>query len=91
MFWDSESVTHVDFLPRGLTINWQYYINLLHNDVQQMNLKEISGKGDHPLLDNAHPHAANLRKVALATIGWDIMNHPPCSLYLSPIDFNFSN
>lgn len=34
-FWDSEGVIHVDFLPHNVTINIQYYINLLHNDVHQ--------------------------------------------------------
>jgi hypothetical protein len=28
-----------DFLPHGIKINAQYYINLLHNDVQQVTVK----------------------------------------------------
>jgi hypothetical protein len=40
VFWDSGGVIHVDFLPHGVTINAQYYINLLHNDVQQAILKK---------------------------------------------------
>jgi hypothetical protein len=36
VFWDSEGVIHVDFLPHGATINAQCYSNLLWNDVHQV-------------------------------------------------------
>jgi hypothetical protein len=29
MFWDTERVSHVYFLPHGVTVNGQYYNNLL--------------------------------------------------------------
>jgi hypothetical protein len=35
LFWDS-GVIYVDFLPHGVTINAQYYSNLLHSDVHQV-------------------------------------------------------
>jgi hypothetical protein len=44
VFWDSEGVIHVDFLPRGVTINAQYYINLLHNGAHQTIQKKSPGK-----------------------------------------------
>jgi hypothetical protein len=36
VFWDSEGVIHVDFLPCGVKINAQYYSNLLQNDVDKV-------------------------------------------------------
>jgi hypothetical protein len=35
VFWNSEGVIHVDFLPYGVKISVQYYSNLFHNDVHQ--------------------------------------------------------
>jgi hypothetical protein len=35
VFWDSEGVSRVDFLPHVTTINAQYYSNLLCNNVPQ--------------------------------------------------------
>jgi hypothetical protein len=43
-------------------------------------------KGNHPVYDNAHPHTANL--TTLATLGWEILNHPPHSLDLAPSDYH---
>jgi hypothetical protein len=35
VFWDSEEVIHVDFHPRDITVNAQYYSNLLRSNVHQ--------------------------------------------------------
>jgi hypothetical protein len=50
------------------------------------------------LHDNAHPQIANLMKTTLATMCWEIMDHPPYSLnpespsyiYIQELIFNFS-
>jgi hypothetical protein len=44
VFWDSERVIHVGFLPHGIKINAQYYYNLLCNDVHQAIRKRRPGK-----------------------------------------------
>jgi hypothetical protein len=36
------------------------------------------------LYDSTSPHIADLMKAALATVGWEIMNHPPYSPDLAP-------
>jgi hypothetical protein len=71
LFWDSEGVIHVDFLPHGVIINGQYYSNLLPNDVHQAIQKERPGKLSEIILlhDSAHPEKANLMKVTMATMG----------------------
>jgi hypothetical protein len=81
VFWDSEGVIHVDFLPPHATVNAQYYSNLLLNDVHAAISKKRPGKlskGIILLHNNAHPHTANL--------GWEILNHPFYSLDLAPSD-----
>jgi hypothetical protein len=40
------------------------------------------------LHDNARPHTENLSRATLATMGSKIMNQPPYSLDLAPIDFH---
>jgi hypothetical protein len=40
------------------------------------------------LHENACPHWANLMKATLATMGWEIMNHPPHSPDLALSDFH---
>jgi hypothetical protein len=70
VFWDSEGIIHVDFLSHGA----QYYINLLW--------KRRPGKLPMIIIilhENARPHTADLMKVTLATVDWEIMNHPPSS------------
>jgi hypothetical protein len=44
VFWDSEGVKHVDFLPHDVTISVQYCSNLLHSDVHQAIQKKRPGK-----------------------------------------------
>jgi histone-lysine N-methyltransferase SETMAR len=92
VFWDSEGVIHVDFLPHGVTINTQHYRNFLRSDVRQAIQKKRSGKPSKITIllhDSAPPHTADLMKATLATMGWEIMNHPPHIPDLAPSDFSF--
>jgi histone-lysine N-methyltransferase SETMAR len=64
---------------------------LLHNDVHQAIWKRRPGKLSKKITllhDNARPHMVNLLKATLATMGSEIMNHPPYSLDLAPSDFH---
>jgi hypothetical protein len=40
VFQDSEGMINVNFLPHGVTVNAQYYSNLLRNDVRLCNSEE---------------------------------------------------
>jgi hypothetical protein len=91
MLWDSEEVIHVVFLPHGVTINTQYYSNLLCSDVHQAIQKKRPGKLLKKIIllhDNAHPHMANLMKATFATMSWEIMNLPLYSPDLALTDFH---
>jgi hypothetical protein len=76
-------VIHVDFHPRGATINARYYSDLLHNDVHQAVRKK---KPTEPLKkivlmhDMDCSHTANFREVTLTTMDWEIMNIPLTAL-----------
>jgi hypothetical protein len=58
VFWDSERVIHVDFLPPRATVNDEYYSNLPLNYVHAAIRKKIPGKLSKGiiLLHNACPH-----------------------------------
>jgi hypothetical protein len=70
MFWDSEGVIHVDFLPHGVTVNAQYCCNLLHNDVHQAIQKKRPGKLSEIILLNDGADEGNI----------GLGNHEPFSL-----------
>jgi hypothetical protein len=70
VFWDSEGVIYVNFLPPHATVNAQYYSNLLLNDVHIAVHKKRRRKlstGTILLRENARPHTANL--TTLASLG----------------------
>jgi histone-lysine N-methyltransferase SETMAR len=82
VFCDSERVIHVHFLPRGVTVNAQYYNSMLCSNVHQAIWKKTSGKLSKNIIrlhDNPCPHTGNLTQATLAAMGWEIMNHPPYS------------
>jgi hypothetical protein len=90
VFWDSEVVIHVDFLPSLATANAQYYSNLLFNEVHAAFYKKRPGKLSKGIIlvhDNACPHMENLTTVTLAKWGWEILNHPPYSMDSAPGDW----
>jgi hypothetical protein len=57
VFWNSKGGIHVDFLPHGVTINAQYYSNVLHSDVHHVIQKKWPGKLSKIILshDNTGP------------------------------------
>jgi hypothetical protein len=70
---------HVDFLPLHTTINAQYYSNLPLNDMYTAICKERHEKLSEEIIllhDNADPYLANLTMTVLASLGWEILNHP---------------
>jgi histone-lysine N-methyltransferase SETMAR len=76
-------------MPYG-AISVQYYSNLLCNAVCLAIHKKMPGKLSEKITvlhDNMHPYTANLT-ITLATLDWDIMNHPPYSPDLAFSDFH---
>ena len=89
-FWDQEGILLIDYLPKGQTINAEYYSSLL------MQLKDIlkekrCGKIAKVVLllhDNAPAHRALATQKKLASLGFQYLDHLPYSLDLVPSDYH---
>lgn len=94
VFWDSEGVLLIDYLPKGTTMNGQYYANLL-TQAREAVVRKRRGKLRHGVLflqDNAPVHTARVSRQALKDTGFSTIDHPPYSPDLAPSDFFlFSN
>jgi len=88
--WDQDGILLIDYLPKGLTINAEYYCSLL------VQLKDIlkekhRGKFTNGVLflhDNAPAHRALATQKKLAYLGFQWLDHPPYSPDLAPSDYH---
>jgi histone-lysine N-methyltransferase SETMAR len=79
------------FLPHGAAVNTQYYSNLLHDDMHKAIQKRKPGQLPQRIIllnDKVRPHTTNFTNATMATMGWEIMNHPLYSPDLSRSDFH---
>jgi len=89
VFWDKRGVIHVDFLPRGATINSEYYCRV-PSDVHMRLRKKRPGlitKGALFFQDNARAHTAHRTTCTLQQLGWEVLPLTPYSPNLAPSDF----
>lgn len=95
VFWDCEGIVHIDFLEKGVTINADYYCNLISEDVRRALQNKRRGKLSSGIIlhhDNATPHTALKTRSLLTHLKWDVLCHPPYSPDLAPSDYHlFSN
>jgi len=90
IFWDQDSILLIDYLPKGQTINAEYYSS------QLVQLKDIlkekcSGKFSKGVLflhDNAPAHRTLTTQKKLAYLDFQCLDHPPYSPDLSPSDYH---
>ncbi|GBP04819.1 Mariner Mos1 transposase [Eumeta japonica] len=64
IFWDSEGVLLIDYLPKGTTMNGQYYANLLAQ-AREAVVQKPRGKLSRGVLflqDNASVHTARVSR-----------------------------
>ena len=90
VFWDSQGVLLVEYLPQGETINAARYcetLKKLRRAIQNKRRGRLT-KGVCLLHDNARPHTANVTKQLLDTFGWDVLDHPSHSPDLAPSDYH---
>ena len=91
VFWDCEGIILIDYLPRGATINAEYYASLLEGPLRDALRKKRPGKlSAKPILqhDNARPHTARLTMEAVKRLGWELLPHPAYSPDLAPSDYH---
>jgi histone-lysine N-methyltransferase SETMAR len=89
VFWDSQGLIMIDYMPHKTTINGQYYAELLVK-LREAIKEKRRGKlrrGVRILHDNAPVHTAKVAKAALEKCGFELIPHPPYSPDLAPSDF----
>ena len=87
IFWDQDGIL-TDYLPKGQTINAEYYSSLLVQlkDILKEKLREVT-KGVLFLHDNVPAHQALATQNKLAYLGFQCLDHPPYSPDLAPSDY----
>ena len=89
-FWDLQGVIYIDYLEKGKTVTWLYYVELLGRfDVElQKKRPRLAKKNDNMALANTSAVAT----AKLVELGYELLPHPPYSPDLVPCDFFlFSN
>lgn len=90
VFWDSEGIIFIDYLPKGQTITGPYYANLIPK-VREAIKEKRRGKLSSGVLfhqDNAPAHRSEVAIKAIGKAGFEILDHPPYSPDLAPSDFH---
>ena len=87
IFWDQDGI---DYLPKGQTINAEYYSSLLVQlkDILKENHRGKFTKGVLFLHDSALDHQALATKKKLAYLGSQCLDHPPYCPGLAPSDYH---
>jgi len=75
IFWYQDGILLIYYLPKGQTIDTEYYSSLL------VQLKDI-------LHDSAPAHRALATQKKLACLGFHCLDHSPYSLDLAPSDYH---
>lgn len=89
VFWDAHGILLIDYLPKGKTINGEYYSNLL--DQLDRNIREqrpaMAKKKVIFHQDNAPCHKSVIAMGKLHDLKYEILEHPPYSPDLAPSDY----
>ena len=90
IFWDQDGILLIDYLPKGQTINAEYYLPLL---VQLKDILKEKFRGNFTkfflfLHDKAPAHRALATQKKLAYLGFQCLDHPPYSQELAPSDYH---
>ena len=88
-FWDQDGPLLIKWLPKGVTINSDYYTQVLQ-ELRQAIKSERRGKLSKGVLllhDNARPHTSQQTSTAIRDLGYEVVPHPPYSPDLAPSDF----
>jgi len=91
-FGDQNVILFIDYLPKGQTINAEYYSSLLvqFKDIlkEKRSRRGKVTKGVLFLHDNEPAHRALATKKKLAYLGFQCLDHPPYSRDLAPSDYH---
>lgn len=90
MWWDYKGIVYFELLPRNQAINSDAYIQQLtklNNAIQEKRPVLVNRKGVVFQHDNARPHTSLVTWQKLLELGWEVLQHPPYSPYLTPSDY----
>jgi len=89
IFWYQNGILLIDYLPRGQTINAEYYSSLL-GQLKDILKEKRRGKVTKMVLflHNAPAHRALETQKKLAYLGFQCLDHPLYSPYLAPSDYH---
>jgi len=87
--WDQDDILLIDYLPKGETINAEYYPSLLVqlNDILKEKRRGKVTKQVLFLHDNAPAHRALANQKKLAYLSFQCLDHPPYSPDLAQSDY----
>jgi len=90
IFWDQDGILLIDYLPKGQTINAEYYSSLLVQlkDILKEKRRGNITKGVLFLHDNVPAHQALATQKKLAYLGFQFLDHPPYSPDLARSDYH---
>ena len=90
IFWDQDGFFLIDYLPKGQTINAEYYSSLLLQlkDILKEKRRGKVAKGVLFLHDNVRAHRALATQKKLAYLGFQCLDHPPYSPDLALSDYH---
>ena len=90
IFLDENGILFTDYLPKGQTINAQYYLSLLVQlkDILKEKRRGKFTKGVLFLHDNAPAHRPLATQKKLAYLGFQCLDHPPYSPDLALSDYH---
>jgi len=90
IFWYQDGILLIDYLPKGQTINAEYYLSLLVQlkDILKEKRRGKFTKGVLFLHDNAPAHRVLATHKKLAYPGFQCLDHPPYSPDLVPSDYH---
>jgi len=89
IFWEHDGILLIDYLPKGQTINAEYYSSLLVQ-VKDILKEKCRGKGTKGVLflhDKAPAHRSLATQKKLAYLSFQFLDHPPYSPDLAPSDY----
>jgi len=87
---DQDGILLIDYLPKGQTINAEYYVSLLVQ-LKEILKKKRRGKVTKGILflhDNVPAHRTLATQKKLAYLGFHSLDHPPYSPELAPSDYH---
>jgi len=89
-FWDQDGILLIGYIPKGPTINAEYYSSLLVQ-LKDILKEKCCGKVTKRVLflhDNAPVHQTLATQKKQAYLGFQCLDHPPYSPDLAPSDYH---